>query len=127
MRIEKRGSGSETEKVIKEIMDGSLRELQRTNSHFQFAAGWKEGDAAEGSKPSHSNGRLKILAVRASGSAYSRLLKNSTREKEKEREFSLDGCAPFSVERKVRDLCSKGKAKSLPRQRDETRVVLINT
>jgi len=26
-------------KVIKEIMDGSLRELQRTNSHFQFASG----------------------------------------------------------------------------------------
>ena len=28
-----------TEKVIKEIMDGSLRKLQRTNSHFQFALG----------------------------------------------------------------------------------------
>lgn len=33
-----RGRGRETEKVIKEIMDGSLRELQRTNSHFQFAS-----------------------------------------------------------------------------------------
>jgi len=29
----------EIEKVIKKIMDGSLRELQRTNSHFQFAPG----------------------------------------------------------------------------------------
>lgn len=33
------GRGREIEKVIKEIMDGSLRELQRTNSHFQFASG----------------------------------------------------------------------------------------
>lgn len=32
------GRERETEKVIKEIMDGSLRELQRTNSHFQFAS-----------------------------------------------------------------------------------------
>lgn len=35
----------ETEKVIKEIMDGSLRELQRTNSHFQFAAGKGAGES----------------------------------------------------------------------------------
>ena len=26
-------------KVIKKIMDGSLLQLQRTNSHFQFASG----------------------------------------------------------------------------------------
>lgn len=45
MRDEARKRGGrerETEKVIKEIMDGSLRELQRTNSHFQFASGQRE-------------------------------------------------------------------------------------
>jgi len=46
-RERERGEGEKGEgcrrreigKVIKEIMDGSLRELQRTNSHFQFASG----------------------------------------------------------------------------------------
>lgn len=54
----------ETEKVIKEIMDGSLRELQRTNSHFQFASGQGERKRrrrrrrSAGSKPNHSTDGL---------------------------------------------------------------------
>lgn len=48
-REKEREEGKERGKVIKKIMDGSLLELQRTNSHFQFAPG--AGASKGGSKP----------------------------------------------------------------------------
>lgn len=60
-REKEREEGKERGKVIKKIMDGSLLELQRTNSHFQFAPG--AGASKGGVKAnSSSNPRIRILA-----------------------------------------------------------------
>lgn len=59
-------------KVIKKIMDGSLLQLQRTNSHFQFALGGR------GSKPTLAPTLGRILARSWIGPAiFSKLPKNS--------------------------------------------------
>lgn len=59
-------------KVIKKIMDGSLLQLQRTNSHFQFAPGGR------GSKPTLAPTLGRILARSWIGPAiFSKLPKNS--------------------------------------------------
>lgn len=67
-RERKREEGKERGKVIKKIMDGSLLELQRTNSHFQFAPG--AGASKGGVKAnSSSNPRIRILARSCIGPA----------------------------------------------------------
>lgn len=61
-------------KVIKKIMDGSLLQLQRTNSHFQFAP----GAGGRGSKPTLAPTLGRILARSWIGPAiFSKLPKNS--------------------------------------------------